>query len=262
MNANARLTTLTRIGFATRGLLYIVIAILILRTGRAEDPAGALEYLGRGGGQILLGVMAAGLTAYGIWRVADAVFDIERHGRDRKGGIERLGAGVSGIVHLALAWQAVRLMRGAALSGDSTHEGTQAALRLPGGWALVFIGAGVLVVLGAIQLVKAAKGSFLRYLEPAIAQRHWVQWSGRAGYAARGLVFLVSGYLLMKAGMDEEAREAGGMAHALSWLTSPFDLVVGAGLLAFGLFSLVEARYRRLHDVPVDQAVRRATSWR
>jgi len=261
MNANARLTTLTRIGFATRGLLYIVVAILILRTGRAEDPSGALEYLGRGGGQILLGVMAAGLLAYGIWRVADAMFDIERHGSDRKGAMERAGAGVSGIVHLVLAWQAVRLMRGAALSGDSTHAGTQAALQLPGGWALILLGAAVLFVLGAVQLLKAVKGSFLRYLDPAIAQQSWVQWSGRAGYAARGLVFLISGYLLVRAGMDEEARQAGGMAHALSWLTNPFDLIVGAGLLAFGLFSLVEARYRQLHDVPVDETVRRATRW-
>jgi hypothetical protein len=145
MNASSRLTSLTRIGFATRGLLYIVIAILILRTGRAEDPSGALEYLGRGGGQLLLGVMAAGLVAYGIWRLADAAFDIERHGSDRKGWLERAGAGVSGIVHLFLAWQAVRLMRGAALSGgDGTQQGAEMALQLPGGWALVMVGAVVL----------------------------------------------------------------------------------------------------------------------
>ncbi len=262
MNASARLTSLTRIGFATRGLLYIVIAILILRTGRAEDPGGALEFLGRGGGQWLLGVMAVGLVAYGIWRLTDAAFDIERHGSDRKGWMERAGAGVSGVVHLFLAWQAVRLMQGAALSGDGTREGAQAALRLPGGWALVIVGAAVLAVLGVVQLLKAVKGTFLRYLDPAIARQHWVQWSGRAGYAARGLVFLVSGYLLVRAGIEEKASNVGGMAHVLSWLTNPFDLIVGAGLLGFGLFSLVEARYRRLHDVPVDSAIGRATGLR
>jgi hypothetical protein len=263
MNASSRLTSLTRIGFATRGLLYIVIAILILRTGRAEDPSGALEYLGRGGGQLLLGVMAAGLVAYGIWRLADAGFDIERHGSDRKGWLERAGAGVSGIVHLFLAWQAVRLMRGAALSsGDGTQQGAEMALQLPGGWALVMVGAVVLFALGVVQLVKAVKGSFLRYLEPRIAQQPWAQWSGRAGYAARGLVFLISGYLLLRAGLEEQAREAGGMAQVLSWLTDPFDLIVGAGLLGFGLFSLIEARFRQLHDLPVDAVVRRATSWR
>ena len=45
MNSSAGLTTLTRVGFATRGALYIVIAILLLRAGREEDPAGALRYL-------------------------------------------------------------------------------------------------------------------------------------------------------------------------------------------------------------------------
>lgn len=262
MNASSRLTTLTRIGFATRGLLYIVIAVLILRTGRAEDTSGALQYLGRGGGQLLLGVMAVGLAAYGIWRVADAAFDIERHGTDRKGMLERAGAGVSGIVHVVLAWQAILLMRGAALSGDSAREGTQAALQFPGGWALVLVAAVVLFVVGAIQLVRAVKGSFLRHLEPGIARHRIVQWSGRAGYAARGLVFLIIAYLLVKAGMMERAAEAGGMADALAWLTNPFDLIVGVGLLGFGLFSLVEARYRQLHDVPVDAAIRRATDWR
>lgn len=262
MNASARLTTLTRIGFATRGLLYLVIAVLILRTGRAEDPSGALEYLGRGGGQLLLGIMAAGLVAYGIWRLADAALDIERHGTDRKGLAERAGAGVSGVIHLFLAWQAVRLMQGAALSGDGTREGTQAAMRLPGGWALVMVGGALLLVLGGVQLAKAVKASFLRYLEPGIARRPWVQWSGRAGYAARGVVFAISGYLLIRAGLDEQARNTGGMAYVLSWLTDPFDLIVGLGLLGFGLFSLVEARYRLLHDVPVDGAIRRVTAGR
>lgn len=47
VDATTRLTTLTRLGFAARGLLYIVIAMLVLTTGRAEDPAGALRILAR-----------------------------------------------------------------------------------------------------------------------------------------------------------------------------------------------------------------------
>ena len=43
-------TTLTRLGFAARGLLCLIIATVVLKTGHAGDPAGALEYLGDGGG--------------------------------------------------------------------------------------------------------------------------------------------------------------------------------------------------------------------
>lgn len=58
VDASARLETLTRVGFATRGLLYIVIALFVITTGRAEDPAGALQYLGQGGGLVCIRLVA------------------------------------------------------------------------------------------------------------------------------------------------------------------------------------------------------------
>ncbi len=262
MNASARLTTLTRVGFAARGLLYIVIAVVVLRTGRAEDTSGALATLGEGGGQVLLAVMAAGLFAYGLWRLSDAAVDIERHGSDREGVMERLGAAASGVVHLLLGWQAIRLMRGAASAGDGTQQGAEAALQLPGGATIVVIAGAVLFAVGAFQIVKAVKGTFLKNLEPQIARQPWARWSGRAGYAARGVVFIISSYFLLRAGLQEQAGEAGGTAQALGWLTSPWDVLVAVGLLAFGLFSLIEARFRILHNVPVGGAVRRAAGLR
>lgn len=262
MNASARLTTLTRIGFAARGLLYIIIALLVILTGRAEDPSGALEYLGRGGGRILLGVIAAGLSAYGLWRLADAAFDVERHGADQKGLMERLGAAASGIVHLFLAWQAVRLIQGAASAGEGTREGARAALQLPGGATMVIIAGVVLLGVGGFQLIKAARGTFLEHLDPRIARQPWVRWTGCAGYAARGFVFLITSYFLLKAGLTEQASEAGGTAQALGWLSSPWDVLIAVGLLGFGLFSLVEARFRRLHDVPVGTILGRTANIR
>ena len=259
MNASSRLTALTRIGFATRGILYIVIAFLVIRTGRAEDPGGALRYVGEGAGRVLLIIMAAGLFAYGIWRLADAAFDIEQHGTAREGVAARIGAGISGLVHLFLTWQAVQLIRGLSAAGDGTEEGTRMALDLPGGTLLVMLGAVALFGVGAVQIAKAVKGSFLRYLEPQIAEQPWAQWSGRAGYAARGLVFMISGYFLFRAGLTARASEAGGMAEALAWLSSPADIVIAAGLFGFGVFSLIEARYRILHDVPVEGIARRVT---
>jgi hypothetical protein len=261
MNASARLTTLTRLGFAARGLLYLVIAFLVLRAGRAEDPSGALQVLAGGPGKWLLMLMTAGFVAYGLWRLADAALNIERHQDGSKGLAERLGAAASGLVHLFLAWQAVRLIRGAGGSGGGgAEQGARTALGLPGGGLLLLLGGLVLLGVGAFQLIKAYKTSFRKHLDGRVANEAWVRWVGRLGYAARGLVFLITGYFLLQSGLDEQASEAGGMREALAWLTSPWDSIVAIGLMMFGIFSLIEARYRVIHDVPVEGAARRARS--
>lgn len=262
MDASARLTTLTRLGFAARGLLYLVIAYLIIRTGRTEDVSGALSYLGEGGGRVLLIVMAAGLIGYGLWRLSDAAFNIERHGSDKKGMAQRLGALGSGLIHLFLAWQAISLLRGASRSsgGNGAEQGAQTALQLPGGALMLLIAGVVLLGVGGFQLVKAAKCSFCDNLDPRVANEPWVKWAGRLGYAARGIVFLISGFFLLGAGLQSQASEAGGMEQALSWLSNPWDVIVAVGLAAFGVFSLIEARYRVLHDVPVRGMAHQARS--
>lgn len=257
MRVSDKMTMLTRIGFAARGLLYLVIGLLVIGTGRTEDPAGALEYLAGRGGRVLLIVMAAGLLSYGIWRLCDAAFNIEQHGNDRRGLAERLGAGLSGAIHLLLTWQALSLIRGLPSDGKGSQQSAEQAMALPGGTFLLMLGGCLLIVLAAVQLIKAWKAGFLLHLAPDIARQSWVRWSGRAGYAARGIVFAITGYFLVGAGLHANADEAGGMDQALSWLNSPVDIVIAAGLFCFGLFSLVEARFRVLHDVPADGLARR-----
>ena len=262
MHADVRLTTLTRLGFAARGLLYIVIAFLVIGAGRTEDPSGALEYLGEGAGKWLLILMAAGFVAYGLWRLADAVFNIELHDHKAKGISQRIGAAASGLVHLFLAWQAFRLLSGPDTSSgtNGAQESAETALSLPGGALMLLIAGLVLLIVGAVQFVAAARCSFCDNLDPSVARHPWVKWTGRIGYAARGLVSLITGYFLVRAASSEEASRAGGMEQALTWLDNPWDIIVAAGLLMFGLFSLIEARFRVIHDVPVDDIAREARS--
>ena len=260
MSASHRMTALTRVGFAARGLLYIVIAMMLFRSGRSEDASGALAELGRSGGDPLLLAMAVGFAAYGLWRLADAALNIEGHELGAKGIVGRLAAGVSGMVYSALAWQAFKLMDGAGGvgSGDGAEEGARTALALPGGPMLLILGGAILVGAGLYQLVKAYRYSFCDHLDPAVANAPWVRWMGRGGYAARGIIFIVSGFFIVGAGLESRASEAGGMEEALRWLDSPIDLAVAAGLLLFGLFSLVEARFRVIHDVPLGEVAHAA----
>lgn len=246
---------LTRLGFAARGLLYLVIAWLVVRTGRAEDLEGALEYVGEGSGKWLLIAMTAGFIAYGLWRLADAAFNIEAHDDDNMGKVKRVGAGGSGLIYLFLAWQAIRLITsdggGSGSGGGGAQEGTQTALSLPGGGLIVVLAALLLLGVGIYQLVKAAKGSFLKHLEPQVANADWAKWSGRLGYAARGIIFLITGWFLLQAGLAEQASKSGGMEQALEWLSRPMSVAVAIGLALFGFFSLVEARYRVIHSPDV-----------
>lgn len=259
---DARLTLLTRLGFASRGVLYTIIALLVILSGRTEDQSGALQYLAGGAGKWLLVLLALGLAAYGLWRLADAALNIERHEDKAKGWAERAGALVSGLVHLFFAWQAARLMSGPQGAGGGTtpEEGARTALELPGGPVLVLLAGLALLAVGLFQFVEAYKTSFCDRLDSRVARQPWVKLAGRAGYAARGVVFLIAGAFLTKAGLADRASEAGGLEQALAWLQSPWDVIVALGLLMFGLFSFVEARYRIIHDVPVGELADKARS--
>lgn len=246
------LEMLTRIGFAARGIMYVLIGYLALRSGRSEDGAEALASLSGVSGGVLLAVMALGFLAYGIWRLSEALIDTEGHGSDATGVAIRAGGAASGIIHVILAFVAANLaLGGQGGGGDGTRESAATALSLPGGPVLVGLAGLALVATGLWQMLKAVRADFLLQLDGRAAGRPWVMWLGRAGYAARGLVFLIMGWFLVQAGFAADAAEAGGMGDALESLPRGIYFAVALGLLVFGLFSLVEARYRRINDPQV-----------
>lgn len=246
-----KFVTLTRIGFAARGIMYLLIGFLSLRLGRSEDGSGAMEYLDSGAGRVLLAIMAAGFFAYAAWRLCEAWLDSEGHGSDGKGRATRLGGAISGILHVALGLTATRLAMGSGGSGEGAEGGAATALSFPGGQTLLIVAAALLLVAGLYQLVKAAKAGFLKHLDPEAARQSWVKWAGRGGYAARGIVFVIMAWFLWQAGRQESASKAGDMGEALASLPGTLQMLVAAGLFLFGVFSLVEARYRRINDPKV-----------
>ena len=244
---------LTRLGFAARGLLYILIGVLVFRTGRTEDLTGALEYVGHGTGKLLLLGIAAGLAVYGLWRLADAAFGIESGGGTWKAMRKRAAVGVIGFIYLYLAYKALRVFdAGRAGTGD-TQDHARQVLDLPGGDVILGFAALVMLAASINQLRKAWECSFLERMDEGAGQKLWVKWLGRTGYAARGMIFTVVAYLLGRAALDRNAAEAGGLEQALDFVSSPVELAIAAGLVLFGIFSLLEARYRRIHRPPVEQ---------
>ena len=185
-----------------------------------------------------------------FWRLSAAAVDSEGHGTEVKGIAVRAAGAFSGLVHLALSVVAASLalgQRGGA-GGEGPEQGAAAALSLPGGQVLLIAAAAVLAATGLYQLAKALRDRFLRHLDRQAAEKAWIVWLGRAGHAARGTVFLIMAWLLWRAAREADAGEAGGIGEALASLPPALQLAAAAGLLLFGLFSLVEARYRRIAD--------------
>ena len=74
---------------------------------------------------------------------------------------------------------------------------------------------------------------------------------GMVGHIARGTVFGLIGFFLMKAAWEYDPEEAVGLDGALSKILQEDygDTMLGivsAGLIAYGLYCFVEARYREV----------------
>lgn len=253
--AEGKFQWLTRLGFAARGLLYVLIGLLAIGTGRTEDLTGALEYVGHGVGKILLIALTAGLGTYSLWRLSDAAFGTEHPGTGWKALGKRAVAGGVGLVYLYLAYKAVRVVLAGRSGTMGTQEQADTVLDLPGGALVLFAVALGLAVAGGNQLWKALRCKFMNRLREGAGQQAWIKWMGRLGYASRGVIFFVVAWLVYNAAVDQVASEAGNLEQALDVLRGPFLVPIAAGLMLFGLFSLVEARYRRIHRPPPADAV-------
>lgn len=248
---------LTRLGFAARGFLYILIAALVILTGRTEDLTGALKYLGHGLSKLLLAIVAVGMAGYGVWRLSDAAFGMES-GRHRwKAWAKRIGAATSGCIYCWLAFKAARVLVAKPPAGHEAQQHAAQALHIWGGELLLYGAGAVLLGAGVVQLWKAARATFLDHLDEEAARREWVRWLGRIGYGARGLIFLTVGYMLVRAGLDRSAAEAGNLGEALDWWSAPMRRWVAGGLLVFGIFSILEAIYRPIRKPPTEHIKRK-----
>ena len=186
----------------------------------------------------------------------DAAFGTEHGGRGWEALGKRVVAGGIGLIYLYLSYKAVRVVLAGRAGTMGTAEQADTVLDLPGG-DLVLSGVAVgLVIAGMNQLWKAIRCRFMRRLREGAGEKEWIKWMGRLGYAARGIIFLVVAWTVYRAATDHRATEAGNLESALDILRGPFLAPIAAGLMLFGLFSLVEARYRRIHRPPVEKVER------
>ena len=252
-----------RLGYACKGVIYVIVGALAAmsalgRGGQTTGSRGAMEHiLHQPLGVVLLFIVALGLACYSLWQFIRAVEDPENEGSDGKAIVKRIGFFISGVIHAMLVIYAAHLMlgTGGARGDDEGAQGWSATvMHYPlGRIALGLIGAGV-AAYGVYQLYRsyAAKLDKQLVLERlgATARRAVVAVS-RFGQAARGVVFGLIGLFLILAAWRYNASEAKGLAGALEALRrQPFGpwllCAVALGLIAYGVYQFVKARYRRI----------------
>lgn len=256
---------LARFGYAARGVVYAVIGLLAIQAaffrsgGRGQieqqaTPEGALQRIAEQS-RLLLVLVAIGLAGYALWRFVQAILDPENKGSDPKGLAKRGAMLVSGIVYGGLALFAARLVSGTGNASSGGSEGTAAGLmdKPFGRWLVVL--AGIAVIASALyQLYEAYTKRFRRRLkleemdpnEERLATR-----TGQVGLASRGIAFLLSGWFLIQSGLRYDPSQARGLGGALETLAvqpyGPWLLgIVALGLIAYGAYSFLQARYRKI----------------
>jgi hypothetical protein len=251
---------LARAGLAARGVVYAIIAVLALKLalgdgGKATDQQGALKTIaGQPFGKVLLIAVAVGLFGYALWRLVRAAVGHGAEG-DRDDTKERLAGLASGIAYGLLCVTAVQIIIGAGSSGGSGQDkATGGVLDWPLGRYLV-IAAG-LVLLG-VAVDQGIKGIKKKFLEKSHTERMSEKVEktfttvGVFGHLARMVIFALMGYFLIKAAIDFDPDKAVGIDGALAKLgqSSFGPVVLGAvaiGLLGFAVYSMMDARYRRV----------------
>jgi hypothetical protein len=249
-----------RTGLFAKGALYTILGVLAAqlavgaRVGDASQRGAMRSVAAQPFGRALLALLAVGLAGYAGWRLRQAL-----HPPDSSfpGWLLRTAMVARALLYLALAVLAGAEVLGAAVGDDPEQSMTAALLALPGGMVLVVAVGLVIVAVGLVQFREAWTGAFLEVLDLADhspAVRNNVRRMGRLGHAARGVVFCTAGGFLVRAALRAEPEEGVGLDAALREVldapAGPGTLAaIAAGLMTYGGFCVVQARYARTDQV-------------
>lgn len=251
---------LGRLGLVAKAVLYAVVGLLaiqVARGGREEsaDRSGALRTIAEQPfGTGLLVLLAAGLAAYALWRLAQGILDRDNEGEGLKGVVKRAGALGKAAWYAVLCGLTVSTLVGNGSGDSNEQQTTRGVFERPFGRYLVYAAALAFVGAAAFNGWRAVTCKFNKQLktgEMSDAEEKAATGVGILGHLARMTVFGLVGAFLFKAAWEYDSKEARGLDGALLEVSrQPYGGLllgaVGVGLFAYALYCLVQARYRRI----------------
>ena len=257
---NASLEALARVGLIAYGVVHLLIGWLALQiawgaASKSADSSGALRTLAdQPFGKILLWLVAVGLVSLALWQGGEAIWGY----RNREGAKRvrmRATSWARAIIYAALGVGAASVALGSGSSSSrSQQQATSGVLAWPAGHAIVVVIGLVIVGVGVAGVVKGVRSSFSEEIDTSSMSpgvRKGVARLGQVGYIAKGVALALVGGLLGYAAVTFDQQEAPGLDGALQTiLAQPFGrfllTTVAIGFLAFGLFAMLQSRYRRM----------------
>ncbi|HEY1112380.1 MAG TPA: DUF1206 domain-containing protein [Chitinophagaceae bacterium] len=263
VSQRSNITRIARAGLIAKGIVYVLLGMLAFmaafeiggQTTGGADRAGVFGMLkDMPAGTTLLALVAIGLVCYAAWR------GIQAFGPGHRGGEPKAGKRAlyffSGLAYLSVALTAGRL----ALYNEQDNGGSnqQLASRLLeqsyGQW-LLGIAALIMAAVGIYQLYYGLSEKYRKHVQGlslSTPASSLLLRSGKIGYVARGVVWLVIAWLLLKAALSANAAKAGDTAQAFQFVESSTagSLLLGAlgvGLAAYGVFNFIRARYENFY---------------
>ncbi|MDQ2795682.1 MAG: DUF1206 domain-containing protein [Actinomycetota bacterium] len=252
------MSRLARFGLAARGFVYLVIGWLAIQialgdnTPQANQRGALAEVARNSAGLVLLWVLGAGFAAYALWRLSEAAFGTAVDGK--KTG-PRLQSLFRGLAYVFLAVTTFTFIAGTSRRPQAQQQASETARLMRhsyGRWLVGLVGL-IVVVVGVVMIYQGVRTKFTDELHTQQMRRPWrtiVVRLGMIGTVARGLVFALAGVLTVVAAVTFDAAKSTGLDGALRTLArqplGPWLLgIVGAGLIAFGLYGFAAARYSK-----------------
>jgi hypothetical protein len=245
-----------RAGLAAHGAVYLLLGLVALLVAigverRQVDQRGAFnELASHSWGWLLLLLLTLGCAAYTVWLLSRATYGTAGTGERRFG---RLQAALGGVGYALLTMSAASVLLGSRSSQGETQEALSARfMAIPGGVLLVGLAGLFVLALGGFMVSQGITARFMEDFRPVPGPlERVIRLLGRVGSLGRGIVVGLAGGLVVSAAWTFDPDKAGGIDLAFRTVLQepygrPLAVAAAAALLAFGLYGLAEAAYRRV----------------
>ena len=243
-------------GYISKGIVYVLLGLLgfmaafELTKDNDANQSGALRFVKElPAGTILLLLLTLGLVCYSTWRGIQAFYNPKQ---EETKWTKRLRYAFSALAYMAFAYTALKAaLEDSSSKGDQNQKLAGELMNQPLGQVLVGIAALIFAAVGIYQIHYGFSEKYRKHVQDLSLhsqQASLLLKSGKVGYISRGIVWLVIGFLFFRAAIHSAANEAGSTAKAFHFIEgTPYGSyllgALGLGLVAYGVFNFIRARY-------------------